>query len=88
MEGDKLDLSDLLDHDSSHNQNDLTSLLSVSQGDDGVHLFIREDSSATSPTQEIVLMNHTFDSLTGGSGTTANQVIDYMLTNNMLDIDK
>ena len=88
LEGDKLDLSDLLDHDSSHNQNDLTSLLSVSQGDDGVHLFIREDSSATSPTQEIVLMNHTFDSLTGGSGTTANQVIDYMLTNNMLDIDK
>ncbi|MFM4716807.1 type I secretion C-terminal target domain-containing protein [Aeromonas veronii] len=88
LEGDKLDLSDLLDHDGSHNQNDLKSLLSVLEKNDGVHLFIMEDSSATSPTQEIVLMNHTFDSLTGGSGTTANQVIDYMLTNNMLDIDK
>ncbi|WP_421337088.1 choice-of-anchor K domain-containing protein [Aeromonas veronii] len=83
-EGDKLDLSDLLD---SHNQNDLTSLLSVSQGDDGVHLFIREDSSSTSPTQEIVLMNHTFDSLTGVSDTTTTQVLDYML-NNILVIDK
>ncbi|MGU5545714.1 choice-of-anchor K domain-containing protein [Aeromonas veronii] len=83
-EGDKLDLSDLLD---SYNQNDLTSLLSVSQGDDGVHLFIREDSSSTSPTQEIVLMNHTFDSLTGVSDTTTTQVLEYML-NNILVIDK
>ncbi|MFB2824236.1 Ig-like domain-containing protein [Aeromonas veronii] len=83
-EGDKLDLSDLLD---SYNQNELTSLLSVSQGDDGVHLFIREDSSSTSPTQEIVLMNHTFDSLTGVSDTTTTQVLEYML-NNILVIDK
>ncbi|MFM5364318.1 type I secretion C-terminal target domain-containing protein [Aeromonas veronii] len=84
LEGDKLDLSDLLD---SHNQNDLTSLLSVIQGGDGVHLFIREDNSVTSSTQEIVLMNHTFDSLTGGSNTTTEQVLDYMLRN-ILVIDK
>ncbi|HEH9432893.1 TPA: choice-of-anchor K domain-containing protein, partial [Aeromonas sobria] len=88
LEGDKLDLSDLLDHDGSRNQNDLKSLLSVLEKNDGVHLFIREDSSATAPTQEIVLMNHSFNSLTGGSGVTANQVIDYMLNNNLLDIDK
>ncbi|WP_421216356.1 choice-of-anchor K domain-containing protein [Aeromonas jandaei] len=87
-EGDKLDLRDLLDHDGSHNQNDLKSLLSVLEKNDGVHLFIKEDSSAATPTQEIVLMNHTFDSLTGGSATTSNQVIDYMLNNHMLDIDK
>ncbi|MFQ2126520.1 VCBS domain-containing protein, partial [Aeromonas jandaei] len=87
-EGDKLDLRDLLDHDGSHNQNDLKSLLSVLEKNDGVHLFIKEDSSAATPTQEIVLMNHTFGSLTGGSATTANQVIDYMLNNHMLDIDK
>ena len=31
---------------------------------------------------------HTFDSLTGGTGSTANQVIDYMLVNNLLDIEK
>ncbi|MFQ1998425.1 type I secretion C-terminal target domain-containing protein, partial [Aeromonas veronii] len=86
-EGDKLDLSDLLDHDGSRNQNDLKSLLSVFQDNEGVHLQVKESSTA-SVTQEIVLMNHTFDSLTGGAGTTANQVIDYMLTNNMLDIDK
>ncbi|WP_238567514.1 choice-of-anchor K domain-containing protein [Aeromonas lacus] len=87
-EGDKLDLRDLLDHDGSHNQNDLKSLLSVLEKNDGVHLFIKEDSSAATPTQEIVLMNHTFGSLTGGSATTSNQVIDYMLNNHMLDIDK
>ncbi|MFM5683030.1 choice-of-anchor K domain-containing protein, partial [Aeromonas veronii] len=87
LEGDKLDLSDLLDHDGSHSTNDLKSLLSVFQDNEGVHLQVKESSTAP-VTQEIVLMNHTFDSLTGGSGTTANQVIDYMLTNNMLDIDK
>ncbi|UCA12927.1 type I secretion C-terminal target domain-containing protein [Aeromonas enteropelogenes] len=86
-EGDKLDLSDLLDHDGSHNQNDLKSLLSVFEDKEGVHLQVQESSTAP-VTQEIVLTNHTFDSLTGGSGTTANQVIDYMLQNNMLDIDK
>ncbi|MGL4250371.1 MAG: type I secretion C-terminal target domain-containing protein [Aeromonas sp.] len=86
-EGDKLDLSDLLDHDGSRNQNDLKSLLSVFEDNEGVHLQVKESSTA-SVSQEIVLMNHTFDSLTGGSGSTANQVIDYMLTHNMLDIDK
>ena len=86
-EGDTLDLSDLLDHDGSRNQNDLKSLLSVFQDNEGVHLQVKE-SSAAPVTQEIVLMNHTFDTLTGGSGTTANQVIDFMLQNNMLDIDK
>ncbi len=86
-EGDKLDLRDLLDHDGSHNQNDLKSLLSVFQDNEGVHLQVKESSTA-SVTQEIVLMNHTFDSLTGGSATTSNQVIDYMLNNHMLDIDK
>ncbi|WP_275066044.1 type I secretion C-terminal target domain-containing protein [Aeromonas sobria] len=87
LEGDKLDLSDLLDHDGSRNQNDLKSLLSVFQDNEGVHLQVKESSTA-SVTQEIVLMNHTFDTLTGGSGVTASQVIDYMLNNNQLDIDK
>uniref|UniRef100_UPI003BA3087D VCBS domain-containing protein n=1 Tax=Aeromonas dhakensis TaxID=196024 RepID=UPI003BA3087D len=86
-EGDKLDLSDLLDHDGSRNQNDLKSLLSVFQDSEGVHLQVKE-SSAAPVTQEIVLMNHTFDSLTGSAAATSSQVIDYMLNNNMLDIDK
>ncbi|WP_162628405.1 type I secretion C-terminal target domain-containing protein, partial [Aeromonas veronii] len=86
-QGDKLDLSDLLDSDGS--KSSLKSLLSVFQDSEGVHLQVKE-SSAAPVTQEIVLMNHTFDSLTGGSGTTANQVIDYLLNpyNRMLDIDK
>lgn len=88
-EGDKLDLSDLLDSDGSKSESSLKSLLSVFQDSEGVHLQVKE-SSAAPVTQEIVLMKHTFDSLTGGSGTTANQVIDYLLnpTNHMLDIDK
>ncbi|WP_349237392.1 choice-of-anchor K domain-containing protein [Aeromonas sp. SrichE-2G] len=86
-EGDKLDLSDLLDSDGSKTESSLKSLLSVFQDNEGVHLQVKE-SSAAPVTQEIVLMNHTFDTLTGGSGTTANQVIDFMLQNNMLDIDK
>ncbi|MFM5587108.1 Ig-like domain-containing protein [Aeromonas rivipollensis] len=86
-EGDKLDLSDLLDSDGSKNQTTLKSLLSVFQDSEGVHLQVKE-SSAAPVTQEIVLVNHTFDTLTGGSGSTANQVIDYMLNNNLLDIDK
>ncbi|WP_407161277.1 Ig-like domain-containing protein [Aeromonas caviae] len=86
-EGDKLDLSDLLDSDGSKSESSLKSLLSVFQDSEGVHLQVKE-SSAAPVTQEIVLMNHTFDTLTGGSGTTANQVIDFMLQNNMLDIDK
>ncbi|MFG0873162.1 type I secretion C-terminal target domain-containing protein, partial [Aeromonas media] len=86
-EGDKLDLSDLLDSDGSKNQTSLKSLLSVFQDNEGVHLQVKE-SSAAPVTQEIVLVNHTFDTLTGGSGSTANQVIDYMLNNNLLDIDK
>ncbi|MBP9661909.1 MAG: type I secretion C-terminal target domain-containing protein, partial [Aeromonas sp.] len=86
-EGDKLDLSDLLDSDGSKNQSSLKSLLSVFQDSEGVHLQVKE-SSAAAVTQEIVLVNHTFDTLTGGSGSTANQVIDYMLNNNLLDIDK
>ncbi|MFM5243306.1 type I secretion C-terminal target domain-containing protein, partial [Aeromonas rivipollensis] len=86
-EGDKLDLSDLLDSDGSKNQSSLKSLLSVFQDSEGVHLQVKE-SSAAPVTQEIVLVNHTFDTLTGGSGSTANQVINYMLNNNLLDIDK
>ncbi|MFM5070453.1 type I secretion C-terminal target domain-containing protein [Aeromonas veronii] len=84
---DKLDLSDLLDHDGSKTESLLKNLLSVSADSQGVHLKV-SDSVGGSVTQEIVLSGHTFGSLTGNSSATASQVIDYMLTNNMLDIDK
>ncbi|WP_310598296.1 VCBS domain-containing protein, partial [Aeromonas aquatica] len=86
-EGDKLDLKDLLDSDGSKTESALKSLLSVFQDNEGVHLQVKESSTAP-VTQEIVLMHHTFDTLTGGAGSTANQVIDFMLQNNMLSIDK
>ncbi|MCS3457768.1 putative Zn-binding protein involved in type VI secretion [Aeromonas sp. BIGb0405] len=86
-EGDKLDLSDLLDSDGSKNQSSLKSLLSVFQDSEGVHLQVKE-SSAAPVTQEIVLMNHSFDTLTGNAGATSTQVIDFMLNNHMLEIDK
>ncbi|MGB6187896.1 MAG: type I secretion C-terminal target domain-containing protein, partial [Aeromonas molluscorum] len=86
-EGDKLDLRDLLDHDGSHNQNDLKGLLSAFQDSEGVHLQVKEAANSQ-VTQEIVLMNHTFDTLTGSAAATGAQVIDFMLNNHMLEIDK
>uniref|UniRef100_UPI0012E0607F VWA domain-containing protein n=1 Tax=Aeromonas australiensis TaxID=1114880 RepID=UPI0012E0607F len=82
---DKLDLRDLLDHDGSKDESSLKGLLSVFEENDGVHLKVSESGVVT---QVIVLSGHNFDSLTGNSGATASQVIDYMLANNMLDIDK
>ncbi|MGU5655365.1 cadherin domain-containing protein [Aeromonas allosaccharophila] len=84
---DKLDLSDLLDNDGSKTESLLKDLLSVSADSQGVHLKV-SDSVGGSVTQEIVLSGHTFGSLTGNNGATASQVIDYMLANHMLDIDK
>ncbi|MBL0644323.1 VWA domain-containing protein [Aeromonas veronii] len=82
---DKLDLRDLLDHNGSKDASSLKGLLSVFEENDGVHLKVSESGVET---QVIVLSGHTFSSLTGNSGETASQVIDYMLSHNMLDIDK
>uniref|UniRef100_UPI003BA0099B type I secretion C-terminal target domain-containing protein n=1 Tax=Aeromonas jandaei TaxID=650 RepID=UPI003BA0099B len=84
---DKLDLSDLLDHDGSKNESSLKGLLSVFEDSQGVHFKVSESQDGPA-TQEIVLSGHSFASLTGNSASSASQVIDYMLANNMLDIDK
>ncbi len=86
-EGDKLDLSDLLDHDGTHHNNDMKSLLSAFEDSEGVHLQVKESSAGT-VTQEIVLDHTSLDGLMGGHGNTASQVIDYMLVNHLLDIHK
>ncbi|MGL6352172.1 MAG: Ig-like domain-containing protein, partial [Aeromonas sp.] len=86
-EGDKLDLRDLLDPHGGQGQDDMRSLLSVFESDEGVHLEIK-DAGSHSVTQEIVLADHSFDSLTGDMGSTASQVIDYMLTSHMLELNK
>ncbi|MFM4718563.1 Ig-like domain-containing protein, partial [Aeromonas bivalvium] len=84
---DKLDLRDLLDQDDTQHPDDLKSLLSVFQDDEGVHLQVKT-SASSEVAQEIVLVNHSFDTLTGNSGATSSQVIDFMLNNHMLEIDK
>ncbi|MGY3852853.1 type I secretion C-terminal target domain-containing protein [Aeromonas aquatilis] len=84
---DKLDLSDLLDHDGAKNESSLKGLLSVFEDSQGVHFKVSESQGGLA-TQEIVLSGHSFASLTGNSASSASQVIDYMLANNMLDIDK
>ncbi|NEX76513.1 type I secretion C-terminal target domain-containing protein, partial [Aeromonas rivipollensis] len=85
-EGDRLDLSDLLDQDGSQTMDSLKSLLSMVQETDGIHLQV-QDTTTHQVAQDIVLMNHTFGSLTGDESSTASQVIDYMLSNHRLDID-
>ncbi|MGL5293202.1 MAG: type I secretion C-terminal target domain-containing protein, partial [Aeromonas sp.] len=85
--GDKLDLSALLDNNGTQSHDDMKGLLSVFEKDDGVHLEVK-DADTHSVTQEIVLADHSFDSLTGGMGSTATQVVDYMLNNHMLELHK
>ncbi|MGL5288854.1 MAG: Ig-like domain-containing protein [Aeromonas sp.] len=86
-QGDKLDLSALLDNNGTQSHDDMKGLLSVFEKDDGVHLEVK-DADTHSVTQEIVLADHSFDSLTGGMGSTATQVVDYMLNNHMLELHK
>ncbi|MGL5039807.1 MAG: Ig-like domain-containing protein, partial [Aeromonas sp.] len=86
-QGDKLDLSALLDSNGTQGKDDMKGLLSVFENDEGVHLEIK-DADTHNVTQEIVLADHSFDSLTGGMGSTATQVVDYMLNNHMLELHK
>ncbi|WP_429204451.1 type I secretion C-terminal target domain-containing protein [Aeromonas veronii] len=93
---DKLDLSDLLDHDGTKQEADLTKLLSVLESGTDVRIQVRASEGSPVVSQEIVLLNTTFESITGDSNqvydsSTSNaseQVINYMLQNHLLDIDK
>ncbi|WED77626.1 retention module-containing protein [Aeromonas allosaccharophila] len=93
---DKLDLSDLLDYDGTKQEADLTKLLSVFESGTDVHIQVRASEGSPVVSQEIVLLNTTFESITGDSNqvydsSTSNaseQVINYMLQNHLLDIDK
>nr|WP_270832625.1 immunoglobulin-like domain-containing protein [Aeromonas sp. QDB22] len=92
---DKLDLSDLLDHSGNNNESDLATLLSVFEKEGDVHLQVKT-ADGRNVRQEIVLLDSTFESITGdisnhvfGSPeSTSQQVINYMLQNHLLDIDK
>ncbi|WP_157774501.1 VWA domain-containing protein [Aeromonas sp. CU5] len=93
---DKLDLSDLLDHDGTKQEADLTKLLSVFESGTDVHIQVRASEGSSVVSQEIVLLNTTFESITGDSNqvydsstsSASEQVINYMLQNHLLDIDK
>jgi hypothetical protein len=90
---DKLDLSDMLDPSGSQKEADISKLLSAFEKTDGVHLQVGA-VGGSKVSQEIVLLGHTFESITGdndvsGSMESASQqVISYMLQNHLLDIDK
>ena len=96
VKSDKLDLSDLLDHDGSKQEADLTKLLSVFESGTDVHIQVRASEGSSVVSQEIVLLNTTFESITGDSNqvydsstsSASEQVINYMLQNHLLDIDK
>ncbi|MFQ1905624.1 cadherin-like domain-containing protein [Aeromonas veronii] len=93
---DKLDLSDMLDHSGSKLESDLGKLLSAFEDTDGVHLQVKASAGSSVVSQEIVLLDHTFETITGDhdgnvSGDrewASQQVIDYLLQNHLLDIDK
>ncbi|MGL5706910.1 MAG: VWA domain-containing protein, partial [Aeromonas sp.] len=93
---DKLDLSDLLDHDGTKSEVDLTKLLSAFEHHGNVHIQVLASEGSSTVSQEIVLLNESFRSITGDSNhvydstnsTASQQVINYMLQNHLLDIDK
>ncbi|MGN5186549.1 Ig-like domain-containing protein [Aeromonas veronii] len=88
---DVIDLSDLLDSDGSKSEASLKGLLSIFEESGNVRLEVRDDTNDHNLIQTIVLEGHSFASLTGNTYTDksqAGQVIDYMLLNNMLEIDK
>ena len=95
-DSDKLDLSDMLDHSGSKLESDLGKLLSAFEATDGVHLQVKASAGSSVVSQEIVLLGHTFETITGdsngkvsgGSEWASQQVIDYLLQNHLLDIDK
>ncbi|WP_447834263.1 retention module-containing protein [Aeromonas veronii] len=92
---DKLDLSDMLDHSGSNLEGDLSKLLSAFEAQDGVHLQVKSAGN-NQVSQEIVLLGESFSSITGDSNgvygpsqaDASQQVINYMLQNHLLDIDK
>ncbi|MBO0503528.1 type I secretion C-terminal target domain-containing protein [Aeromonas veronii] len=88
---DVIDLSDLLDSDGGKSEASLKGLLSIFEDSGKVRLEVRDDTPQHNLMQTIVLEGHSFASLTGNTYThssQASQVIDYMLLNNMLEIDK
>ncbi|MGN4961591.1 cadherin domain-containing protein [Aeromonas veronii] len=92
---DNLDLSDMLDHSGSNLEGDLSKLLSAFEAQDGVHLQVKSAGN-NQVSQEIVLLGESFSSITGDSNgvygpsqaDASQQVINYMLQNHLLDIDK
>ncbi|MFM5809677.1 type I secretion C-terminal target domain-containing protein, partial [Aeromonas veronii] len=88
---DVIDLSDLLDSDGGKSDASLKGLLSIFEESGKVRLEVRDDTPQHNLMQTIVLEGHSFASLTGNAYTDqsqASQVIDYMLLNNMLEINK
>jgi Ca2+-binding RTX toxin-like protein len=92
---DVIDISDLLDHDGSKSSDVLENYLSISKTSDGsvsidIHDPDASSSSASSSSvlQSIVLDGVSYSDLTGSSSSSASDVLDHLLSNHLLNIDK
>jgi len=84
--GDVIDLRDLMDHDGSK---DLTTLLNNIQVDDSDHnnvtLLVSDSGSQV---QKIELYDISYQDITGSSASTANDVLQHLIADHQLLIDK
>ncbi|MFC3912264.1 cadherin domain-containing protein, partial [Pseudaeromonas sharmana] len=88
---DVIDISDLLDHGGDKSADVLKSYLSIGADNNNVTIEIHDPEgtgAAGAVVEKIVLDNVSFSDITGSSSSTADQVLNYMLNNGLLDIDK
>ncbi len=89
---DVIDISDLLDHNGEKSADVLKSYLSIGADTKNLTIEVHDPAAASGTSgavvEKIVLDNVSYDQMTGASGSTAQQVIDYMINNHLLDIDK
>jgi Ca2+-binding RTX toxin-like protein len=92
---DVIDISDLLDHDGTKSGDVLENYLSISTTSNGsVSIDIHDpdassgSASSSSVLQSIVLDGVTYSGLTGNNSSSASDVLDHLLSNHLLNIDK
>jgi large repetitive protein len=91
---DVLDISDLLDHDGSKTYDQLKSYLSIGSDTSNVTIEIHDpaatqaNASGAGVVEKIVLDGVHYSDLTGGSNSSAADVLNHLLTDHLLNIDK
>ncbi len=91
---DVLDISDLLDHDGSKTYDQLKSYLSIGSDTSNVTIEIHDpaatlaNASGAGVVEKIVLDGVHYSDLTGGGNSSAADVLNHLLTDHLLNIDK